>query len=164
MTVYCDDSGWGSLLGGVAIGLYNDEDRRFLYQVLPVRLFQDKEFKKQTYLDEALDSFVEMEGRIGHYNKIVLCRGFILDYVWEHLQEFSLAKKLRREEIKDPLQGLLERVFEKHLIDMGVPNESGGAHCLSFDDQIKWVKQDPSRVKYVKTGWPKWQKLYKRLG
>ena len=159
MTVFVDDSGWGSLLGGVAIGLYNDENRKFLYQILPVRHFQDKAFKSQEYLNEARDSFVEMEGRIGEYKKIVVCRGFMLDEIWEFMQEFSVGKKLISAEIKEPLQGLLEKVFAISLNDIGVPSGSKGAHCLSFEDQVKWVKEQPERIKYVKTGWPSWQKL-----
>jgi hypothetical protein len=162
MTVYCDDSGWGSLLGGVAIGLYNDENRKFLYQILPVRLFQGKEFIKQTYLDEALDSFTTMESRIGVYKKIVICRGFILDHIWEFLQEHSSGRRLARAEIGDPLQSMLENAFAVSLNDIGVISKSSGAHCLSFDDQIKWIKKDPTRVKYVKTGWPSWKKHSKK--
>lgn len=163
MTVWCDDSGWGSLLGGVAIGLYNDENRKFLYQILPVKLFQGKEFVKQTYLDEALDSFTTMESRIGLHKKIVICRGFILDHIWEFLQEHAVGKRLIRAEIDDPLQSLLEGAFAKSLNDIGVISKSIGAHCLSFEDQLKWVKEDKKRIKYVKTGWPSWKRHCKKM-
>jgi hypothetical protein len=163
MTIYVDDSGWGSLIGGVAIGLYNDENRRFLYHILPPKLFQGRAWITHKYLDEALDSFVEMVERIGEHKKIVVCRGFMLDHIWEFLQEFSLSKRLSREEIKDPLQSLLEMAFARHLENLGVPNNSGGAHCLSYDDQVKWVKKDKKRIKFIKTGWPSWKKHAKKI-
>jgi len=158
MTVYVDDSGWGSLLGGVAIGMYNDANKKFLYQIIDIKHFQGKNFKNQTYLEEALDMFVEMESRIGRYNKIVVCRGFILDRIFDHLEEFSRIH-YERAEIGDPLQGLLEKAFNAHLRGLGVPVTGPGAHGMSYDDQVKWALRFKKRAKLAKTGWKCWSKL-----
>lgn len=163
MTLFCDDGGWGSLLGGVAIGLYNDGNKKFLSKIIPVKYFQGKTFKKQQYLEKALDLFVDMEARIGPYSRITVCRGYILDHIWEFLQEFASADKLIRAEIKDPLQGRLELAFAAHLKKNGVPCHSGGAHGMSFEDQLAWVKADKKRIKFVKTGWPSWNKHLKKI-
>lgn len=163
MTLWVDDSGWGSLLGGVAIGLYNDGNKKFLSKIIPVKYFQGKIFREQQYLKKALDLFVDMEAKIGSYSRITVCRGYILDHIWEFLQEFASVDKLIRAEIRDPLQKRLELVFAAHLKKNDVPCYSGGAHGMSFEDQLKWVKADKKRIKFVKTGWPSWKKHLKKI-
>lgn len=158
--ILCDDSGWGSLLGGVMIGMYNTETKKFIANLIPIKYFQGELFKKQKYKDEAIRIFLHNFVKIGSSNEIQICRGYCLDGIYNFLNTDQWKLKVTRAEIKDPLQTLLEGKFSKHLQKLGVPEGSGGAHCLSFEDQVKWIKTDKKRIKYVKTGWNSWKDKY----
>ncbi len=161
--IQIDESGWGSLLGGVSIGLYNTETKKFFAKTIPVRYFQKLSFKKQKYLDEARKIVMTGIFAMGIPMKVVICRGFALKKARFALkavpyEEFDITEG----EIGPPLQRLLEGHFAKHLKRLGVPDKSGGAHRLSFNDQLDWIKEDPKRAKYVKTGWKRWQEKYSK--
>ena len=160
MSIQIDDSGWGCLLGGVMIGMYNTENKRFKHKLIPISYFRGKKFKTGAYRNYAVKIFRELLMKIGPCGKISICRGTILDGIYN--SGFD-KKMMERVEIGDPLQSLLEKEFAKHLMKCGVPEGSGGAHCLSFDDQVKWALEDPKRVKFVKTGWNSWQNKYSKL-
>lgn len=156
--IFVDDSGWGSILGGVAIGLYNEETQKFVSKIIPVRYFQGTLFKTGKYKEQALKIFLSYWIDMEESDGIVVCRGVCLNSIYNFLE--SKGQRVYREEIKDPLQGMLEAAFAKHLKRCGVPQRTDGAHCLSFDDQLKWIYEDPRRVKYVKTGWKSWKQKY----
>ena len=98
---------------------------------------------------------------------IQCCRGFALSSIREWLleqEERYWCGKVEFVKIEDPLQGLLEKRLSKYLGRYGIPNNSGkGGHRISFDDMIEWVKEDPTRVKHVKTGWKSWIEKYASL-
>jgi len=161
--ILIDDSGWGSLLGGVMIGMYNTETKKFRYKLIPVSYFQGDTFKKKKYLDKATKIFLEAWPSLGDSEYFTICRGIVLDGIYEILiNNPSETRDIYRGEIGEPLQSLLEEKFSCHLSRLGVPRNSTGAHCLSFDDQLKWIREDPKRIKYVKTGWPRWKTIYSK--
>jgi hypothetical protein len=157
--IQIDDSGWGSLLGGVMIGMYNTDGRVFKCKLIPVAYFQGRKFKTGAYRDYAVKIFREMLMKIGPCGKMQICRGTVLDGIYNTNGNW---KYMERVEIGDPLQSLLEEKFAKSLEKIGVPRKSNGAHCLSFDEQLAWIKERPSRVKYVKTGWNSWSAKYSK--
>ena len=161
--IYIDESGWGSLIGGVAIGLYNSGTGEFYSEIIPVKFFKGKKFKSKGYLNEAYRIVIEGLGIILSDDKITICRGYILSKVREYFDRYR-GYKWKTGEIGQPLQGYLENVFSDSLKKIGIKAKSEGAHCLSFDDQLKWVKARKTRVKYVKTGWESWKKKYSKLG
>jgi len=161
--IYVDDSGWGSLLGGVMIGVYDSGSKKFQSRLIPIRYFQGKSFKNGKYRNKALDLFMEMLNASGSDTEyFYICRGTVLDYIYEMLIANYDYKKIGRIEIGDPLQKMLESKFASYLNKLGVPRKSDGAHCLSFDDQLKWVYSDAKRIKHVKTGWNSWQTKYSK--
>ena len=166
--IQIDDSGWGSLLGGVIIGGYNTETKKYFHSLIPIHFFQKGEFERQLYQGYALWTTLENISKIGRADRIEICRGYVLNEVFRFYNESVLKifretkYEIARCEIGDPLQSYLEDKFSQHLIKCGVPKKSEGAHCLSFDDQLKWVKENPKRVKYVKTGWKSWKTKYSK--
>jgi len=159
--IFIDCSGWGSLIGGVAIGLYNSETREFYSEIMPVEFFQGKKFKEKAYLMRAASIIFGGLEEILMCSKITICRGYIFSMVRDYFEKERFNWKVGI--IEEPLQGYLEKKFAEHLIKLGVKPKSDGAHCLSFDDQLKWVKARKSRVKYVKTGWSSWKNKYSKL-
>ena len=159
--IFCDDSGWGSLIGGVAIGLYDNESNKFYHGLISIKYFQGSLFKTGKYRRESMKIFRKFISRIDDRSGVTICRGTCLDSIWDYVESgYSGFRMIDRKKIGDPLQSLLEQYFAKHLKRCGVVAKSSGAHCLSFDDQLKWIREDPKRIKYVKTGWPAWQNKY----
>ena len=159
-----DDSGWGSLLGGVMIGVYDTDTNRFKSKLMPVSYFQGIKFTRAHYRAKAYEVFMDIMDPKAMYDHLQICRGTVLDTIYEELKYgiFKRLAKIERVEIKDPLQSLLEEKFAQHLHRIGVPRKSSGAHCLSFNEMLDWIKEDPKRVRYVKTGWPSWNQKYKK--
>ena len=165
--IQIDDSGWGSLLGGVYIGIYNTDTNKMYARLIPVSYFQGVKFEKQKYLTKALQIARAGISVLTGDNSdsgihIQVCRGHILSHIrtWvqENAQHFSKTEFV---EIKDPLQTALEKKFSKLLETYGVPEgDAKGAHRISFDAMLKWIKEDPKRIKHVKTGWKSWGDKY----
>lgn len=161
--IQVDDSGWGSLLGGVMIGVHNTNTGVMKSKLIPVSHFQLKKFSKALYRDYATMLFLQMWLVIGDSNHFQICRGTVLDGIYNIMKHDRKKRFLERVEIGDPFQSWLENRFAQTLKRVGVPRISDGAHCLSFDGQLDWVKEDPKRVRYVKTGWPSWKQKYSNL-
>ncbi len=53
MTVQIDDAGWGSLIGGVVVGVYRTSTGEFAHEVIAPRFFQGTAFADKEYLAEA---------------------------------------------------------------------------------------------------------------
>ena len=163
-----DDSGWGSILGGVCIGMYNTETNEIYSRLIPVKHFQGKAFGNKQYLEEAWNIVnkgleVLFDGKIIQGTQdIQICRGYLLSKIRERLEPARcFFKSIEHVDIKDPLQSALEEKFSITLARYGVPKETKGAHRLTFNRALEWIREDISRVKYVKTGWDSWDKKYK---
>lgn len=158
--ILCDDSGWGSLLGGVMIGVYDTTIKKFYSKIIPIKYFQGGTFAKGLYRTQAVNIFTELLSKCNDRDYFTICRGTVLDSIYEMVADTYGESHVTREEIGEPLQSLLEASFAKHLKRCGVPQRTDGAHCLSFDNQLKWIYEDRERVKYVKTGWKSWKLKY----
>lgn len=165
--IQIDDSGWGSLLGGVMVGVYDTDTEQLYSKLIPISFFQRRKFENQDYLDSALKIAQAGIQLLTGYPAdtgihIQICRGYLLstirDYAERNCSHFVSIEYI---DIKDPFQSLLEEKFSKYLGKIGVPEGSGkGAHRINFDAMLEWVKEDPKRVKYVKTGWKSWNEKY----
>ena len=166
--ILIDDSGWGSLLGSVMIGVYDTQTRAFFAGTIPMKYFQGKIYTKAKYRDQAWKIALKIIQTKLHLRgqDVRVCRGTCLDTIFDSLRarvESYQIKSIDRIEIKEPLQGLLEGKFASSLVKIGVPQKSSGAHCISFEEQLKWIAEDPkNRVKHTKTGWNSWQTKYSK--
>ena len=165
--IQVDDSGWGSLLGGVYIAVYDTVEEKMHTGLIPVSFFQGENFETGKYLDKALSiASAGIQKFTGYPTDngidIQICRGYALSKVRDWAERNSShISKIEYTEIGDPFQSLLETKLSKHLEKIGVPEGKGkGAHRISFDAMLDWVKEDFRRVKYVKTGWKSWQNKY----
>jgi hypothetical protein len=165
--IQIDDSGWGSLLGGVMVGVYDTDSDQLYSRLIPVSFFQRRKFENQDYTKRALQIaqagiqlFTNYPDDSGIH--IQVCRGYVLSEVRDWIERnCSHYTKIEYVDIKDPLQSALEAKFSKSLEKIGVPaGKSGGAHRISFNDMLSWIKEDPTRIKHVKTGWKSWNQKY----
>lgn len=161
--LYCDESGWGAVIGGVSIGImYKDGEGSFT--TIPVPWFQ-KKMDMEVLKEEAFDIVCILLATLALKNeKIILhiCRGAL----FKRVREYKGWKRLKivPEKIKGAPQ---EKLEEFHSTDQlqgicGVPIKAKTGHGgRSFKWYIDWIKKDKSRLKFAKTGWgglKKWLK------
>lgn len=165
--IQVDDSGWGSLLGGVMIGVYDTDAEQLYSRLIPVSFFQRRKFEKQDYLERALQiAQAGIQLFTGYPDDdgihIQVCRGYLLSEVRNWVERnASHFTKIEFVDITDPFQSLLEAKFSKSLERIGVPEgRAGGAHRIGFNEMLKWIKDDPKRIKHAKTGWKSWNSKY----
>lgn len=132
---------------------------------IPVELFQGDRFKEKLYLKRAVEIVVRGLDALGAgpEEPIHICRGYILSRVRKTLRERDY--RVVPSKIVGETQRLVEEAFLKSLRRMGVrgaPLTAGRRRFLTF---LKWVHEDlEHRERFVKTGWPSWEKRLRRRG
>jgi hypothetical protein len=159
--IYIDDAGSGSLVGGTIIGTLRKETGEYYYDMIPIRLYNQKYFKKKLYLDYTVkiiqDSFKKLG--VSTEEPIAICRGYMFDSAREFLKKNKYAFESTK--IEDPLQSVVEKTFEDYIISLGLPAEfiKFAKYPFHFHHLLRWVYADySSRSKLCKTGWKSWQK------
>ena len=158
LTLIVDDAGSGDLLFGVVIGAYREETDQFTYDVIDVsyyqELFCDKEYLKEaSRIVQKLIKKLEIKPR----EKIQVCQGCIFDKAVADLKEKygeSLITKIRV--IGEP-QRLVEESYLDEIRNLGYEplEDRETKRAKSFFHMIRWIKTDPKRLKFAKTGWPR---------
>lgn len=167
MTIEVDDAGWGDPIGGCIIVLRRIETGENHIGEIPLQLFQNDEFKRKKYLDEAyrivLDGLKKLN--VSKNEKVKICSGYVLSRARIRLIKDGYRVEISK--IVGETQILAEETYLKTLEKYGVDSSkftlTSGA--LRFRKLIEWVLEDPViRVRYVKSGWKalkkKWLKDY----
>lgn len=159
--IQIDDAGSGSLVGGTCIGILRKETEEYYYEILPVHLFNECNFKNKSYIYyttkvvmNALDKL-----SVNKRERIHVCQG----YMFEDTRRFLVRSNHSFTSIKieDPLQSLIEKTFENYAISLGLPRDfiTYTKYPFHFHRLLKWVYADfENRMKLCKTGWKSWQK------
>jgi len=165
-TIEIDDAGTGDLCGDAFIGFRDMNTGKIIFQSVPVGLYTKesreddgprKHIKK--IVIKGLRALNHREG-----DRILLCRGNCFDLVREYFDENEIYYEPAIVEGK--LQDAVEGRFMQHLRRLGVRS-----HNLTMDSGIKryfilfnWVCKDfPNRERYVKTGFPSWEKKWRKI-
>ena len=162
MTILIDDAGSGDILFGTVIGAYRPEENHFIYDLISVKHFQEPLYENKTYLDEAKRIALELVERIGlrDNEKIVICTGDILNVAAEALIEKYGEEIVERGKIEGRGQELVELAYTNELRNLGYDpledrTEKWGKN---FWDMYNWIKDDRSRLKFAKSGFPNLKK------
>jgi len=164
-----DDAGWGSLIGGVIIGVYNDRNGSFTAEEIPVSFFQPPEYRRRSYLNAAADIALKLitAQQPARATPICICTGFVLNTAAEQLR--AAGYDVTRGKITGPLQDKIETFFVDNLRQKyGFITNLQDATTLSkkglfWFAQLTWLKNGnpykikkpvPSRAAQCKTGWP----------
>ena len=132
---------------------------------IPVELFQGDWFREKHYLDKAVEVTLKGLDTIGtgREEPIHICTGYVLSRVRKTLREKGYI--VVPSKIVGETQRMTEEAFIKSLKKMGVqgaPLEAGKRRFLTF---LNWVHEDlDARERFVKTGWPSWEKRLKKRG
>ncbi len=159
MTVQVDDAGVGDLLFGVVVGVHRKETSEFHYDVIPVSFFQIPDFKKKGYLGKATELTFRLldEMKLGEGEEIEICSSFLFDETRKELTERYGENRVKVSVISGDAQRNVETAYLDEVRNLGyepIP-ERDEKRARSFHHMLRWVKKDPERIKYAKTGWPK---------
>jgi len=149
------------VLGGGFIGLA-DEDvpgRAYLGEI-PVEYFKEDTFGQKLYLDKAWE-IVSMGVKalgVSKSDAIYCCSGYVLAKSRDELTKLGFNVKVESHAerqahflvegaLMDYLQGIDAPVAQL------LPEDSNRARARNFRTLLNWAYADPTRMKYVKTGW-----------
>ncbi len=159
MTVTVDDAGMGDLLFGVVVGAFRDETREFHYDVIDVRFFQSGRFRRKEYLRQASRIVSTLLGkmRLGSDEVIRVCRGYIFDDAVDDLKKTYGDERVCRVKVEGEAQRLTELAYLDELRNLGYEPvaEREAKRAKSFFHMLQWLKENPDRLRFAKTGWPR---------
>ncbi|UCG45836.1 MAG: hypothetical protein JSV58_03455 [Candidatus Bathyarchaeota archaeon] len=159
MTITIDDAGVGDLLFGVIVGGFREEPREFLYEVLDIKYFRSPRFRRKQYLKQASTAVFQLlkrlRLRVGE--PIHICRGYVFDKAVVDLQRKYGDDRVRRVKVVGEPQRLTEIAYLDEIRNLGYKplDERERNRAKSFFHMLNWLKQNPDRLKYAKTGWPR---------
>lgn len=162
MTIIIDDAGSGDLLFGVVIGTFRDSTREFKYGVIDVKYFQSRLFSKKVFLKECSKIVSELLAKMKPKSEeeIHLCRGYIFDGVIEKLKRKYGEDRIHRIKVTGEAQNLTEIAYLDEVRNLGYEplEERENRMAKSFFHMMSWLRKNPDKLKYAKTGWPRLQK------
>ncbi len=168
MTIEIDDSGTGDLIGNAFIGFLRKETGELIFRTIPVDLYDEINWKnKMPYrivVELVKDALIELNFQ-KNKEKIQICRGDIFDQVRTYFNEEGINHEPAI--IEGKLQDAVEGKLINHLRKLGVKSkkltkESGARRFFVL---FNWLCYDfYNREKYVKTGFPAWNKVWRERG
>lgn len=132
---------------------------------IPVLIFQGRLFKQKLYLDRAVEIVLKglEELRVEVDEDIRVCTGYVLSRVRETLH--NRGYKVIPSRIVGETQRAAEEAFVKSLVEVGIARDLPDAGKRRFTSLLRWVLEDlQNREKFVKTGWPAWERKLRRSG
>jgi hypothetical protein len=166
MTIEIDDAGTGDLVGDAFIGLLRKETGELIFKTLPVDLFKGENWENKKPFKIVVGLVKEGLAEL-NFNKdteiVHLCRGNIFD----HVRAYFLEEGINYEDaiVEGKLQNAVEGKLIEHLRkDLGVKSKqlTTKAGAKRFFILFNWISYDfYKREKYVKTGFPAWDKKWR---
>jgi hypothetical protein len=159
MTIIVDDAGMGDLLFGVVIGAFRDETREFHYDVIDVKFFQSGRFHRKEYLKQSSRIVSKLLSRLklGTEEEVHVCQGYIFDDAVDDLRRVYGDDRVRRVKVTGEPQRLTEAAYLDELRNLGYEpvKEREDKRAKSFFHMMRWLREDPHRLRFAKTGWPR---------
>ncbi len=159
MTLVIDDAGSGDLLFGVVIAAFRNETREFKYGLVDVQFFQSDHFKRKEYISQCskIVSRLVTGLKITPEEEIHVCKGYIFDEAVDELRKTYGADRVHRVEVIGEPQRLAETAYLDEIRNLGYEPiaEREDKRAKSFFHMMRWLKENPDRLRYAKTGWPR---------
>ncbi len=158
MTIMIDDAGVGDLLFGVVVGAFRNETEEFSYDVVDVRYFQPPMFKRKMYLHETSRIVFQMLDKLNVKNgePIYICSGNIFEQAHRDLKT-KYDDHVHVAKITGLAQHYTETAYLDEVRNLGYEPRSDRdeKRAKSFFHMLNWIRRDPRRIRYAKTGWPR---------
>lgn len=117
--VWIDDAGCGCPLGGVLMGVYDEETKTFAWGEVEPKYFQGTMNEKKAYLERVADIVEYLLMQLGiteEKHRIQICSGHVNTEAKNRLRKKGFEVDMECK-IKDPLQTLLENQHSKYLYE-----------------------------------------------
>ena len=87
--IQIDDAGSGSFVGGTCIGVYRPDTNEYYFDIIPVELYSNENFKKKLYLDEVVKIVARAFNalQVDKNEQIDVCRGYMFDNLKKWFKE-----------------------------------------------------------------------------
>jgi hypothetical protein len=159
MTIIIDDAGVGDLLFGVIIGAFREGTQEFRYEILDVKYFRSQRFRRKEYLKQASTVVSHLLGKLGLQAEepIHICKGYIFDKAVRDLRRRYRDDRIRRVKVTGEPQRLTELAYLDEIRNLGYEplRKRDENRAKSFFHMMNWLKKNPEKLKYAKTGWPR---------
>jgi len=88
---------------------------------------------------------------------IHVCKGYIFDDAVDALKKAYGDHRVCRVKVEGEAQRLTETAYLDELRNLGYEpvQEREAKRAKSFFHMMQWLKQDPDRLRFAKTGWPR---------
>lgn len=144
---------------GAVIGAHRKETDEFHYDVIPVRYFQNPDFRRKLYLKKATEVTLRLlqQMKLGLEEPIEICSSFVFDETRPELVRQFGEKRVRTSVITGRAQDNVETAYLDEVRNLGynpLPDRDE-KRARSFFHMLRWVKNDPTRMNLAKTGWPR---------
>ena len=169
MTIIVDDAGSGDLLFGVVIGAYRVETAEFKYGLVDVKFFQPSVYCQKEYLAESSRIVSELLAtlKVQAEEEVHLCQGYIFDDAAAELKKAYGEERVKRIRVIGEAQRLTEIAYLDEIRNLGYEPlaEREEKRAKSFFHMMRWLKANPDKFAYAKTGWPRLKRyrLFKSL-
>jgi len=159
MTITIDDAGIGDLLFGVIIGAFRNETQEFRYEVLDVKYFRAQRFHRKEYLKQASKIVFQLldKLKLKAEEPVHICRGYIFDEAVKELRKRYGDDRIRRVKVVGEPQHLTETAYLDEIRNLGYEplKKRDEKRAKSFFHMMNWLKKNPDKLRYAKTGWPR---------
>lgn len=159
MTIQIDDAGVGDLLYGAVVGAHRKETSEFHYDIIPVKYFQKPLFERKQYQKKATELALRLlnEMKLQDGEEIEICSSFVFDETRPELARKYGKDRVKVATIVGTAQDRVEGAYLDELRNLGYEPilERDEKRARSFFHMLHWVKNDPSRLRLAKTGWPR---------
>jgi len=159
MTIIIDDAGVGDLLFGVVIGAFRSRTQEFRYEILDVKYFRPPRFNRKEYLKQASKAVFRLFGKLKLKpdEPIHICRGYIFDEAVKDLTRKYGNNRIFRVKVTGEPQYLTETAYLDEIRNLGYRplKERDKKRAKSFFHMMNWLRKNPDKLRYAKTGWPR---------
>jgi CxxC-x17-CxxC domain-containing protein len=164
VTIIVDDAGSGDLLFGIVIGAFRVETAEFKYKLIDVKFFQPELYCNKAILTEASKVTSELLAclKAKPDEEVRLCQGYIFDEAAAELKKTLGEKLVQRIRVIDEPQRLTEIAYLDEIRNLGYEPlaEREEKRAKSFFHMMRWLKANPDKLQYAKTGWPRLKRYH----
>ena len=146
----------------MVIGAFRCETQQFRYEVLDVKYFRHPRFRSKEYLKQASEIVFQLLSKLelGKDERIQVCRGYIFDEAVDSLKETYGDDRIERIAVTGEPQRLTEIAYLDEIRNLGYEpvKERDEKKAKSFFHMMNWLRKNPEKLIYAKTGWPRLQR------
>jgi len=148
----------------VVIAAFRCETQEFRYDVVDVEYFRYPRFKSKQYLGQASRIVFQLLERLqlkdGEH--VQICRGYVFDEAVVRLREVYGNDRIERVVVTGEPQRLTETAYLDEIRNLGYEPvaERDEKKAKSFFHMMNWLKRNPEKLIYAKTGWPRLQRYH----